>query len=188
MTATQERVYRDVIDKSAWERGPWDDEPDKVQWVDESTGLDCLAVRVDIHGGWCGYVGVPSDHPWHGTDYSECLTCGEAFCSEHEYTNRPEGRIEVHGGLTFADSCNESGPVESSVCHIPFDGRPDDIWWFGFDCAHARDYSPGTMAILSLLSAFRGHHDDSVYRTLNYVRAECARLAEQLNAVLKEAL
>lgn len=29
-------------DKSSWARGPWDEEPDKAQWVDESTGLALL--------------------------------------------------------------------------------------------------------------------------------------------------
>ncbi len=27
-------------DKSAWPRGPWDIEPDKIQWIDEATDLD----------------------------------------------------------------------------------------------------------------------------------------------------
>lgn len=36
-----------TIDKSAWPRGAWDDEPDKVQWQDPATGLPCLIDRKD---------------------------------------------------------------------------------------------------------------------------------------------
>ena len=32
-------------DKAGWGEGPWQDEPDKVVWVDPATGLDCMAKR-----------------------------------------------------------------------------------------------------------------------------------------------
>ena len=43
------KEYR-FVDKSDWDRGPWDDEPDKVQWQDVATGLPCIAVRNDTLG------------------------------------------------------------------------------------------------------------------------------------------
>src|SRR5258707_18375 len=50
----------------AWPTGPWDAEPfNKVVWVDPATGLDCMLIRGGM-GAWCGYVGVPKEHPWHG--------------------------------------------------------------------------------------------------------------------------
>lgn len=33
-----ERSYT-TIDKADWGEGPWQTEPDKIQWVDEATGL-----------------------------------------------------------------------------------------------------------------------------------------------------
>lgn len=67
--------------------GPWNNEPDKAQWVDDATGLDCLIVR--NHGGaLCGYVGVPEGHPAYGKDYDTV-------------------DVLVHGGLTFASLCAE---------------------------------------------------------------------------------
>jgi hypothetical protein len=30
------------LDKSEWGAGPWQIEPDKVQWQDNETGLPCL--------------------------------------------------------------------------------------------------------------------------------------------------
>ena len=35
--------YR-TVDKTTWGAGPWQDEPDKKQWRDE-TGFPCLIVR-----------------------------------------------------------------------------------------------------------------------------------------------
>lgn len=78
-----------TIDRAAlgWPSGEWDSEPDKLQWPDEATGLPCLAVRHASLGHWCGYVGVPPEHPWAG----------------HTYDSDVE--VDVHGGLTFADAC-----------------------------------------------------------------------------------
>ena len=159
-----ERVYTSPP-RAGWGSGPWDDEPDKVQWVDATTGFDCLAVR-NLMGAWCGYVGVPESHPWHGRRYDECMQpgCHDEYCWEHT----PDSKVNVHGGLTFANSCYEKGPVESSICHVPFDGRADKVWWFGFDTCHAGDMAP----------KYPTHYEE--YRTLSYVRSEVAKLAAQL--------
>ena len=142
------------IDRSDWGPGPWDEEPDKVSWIDEATSLPCIAVRNRV-GSWCGYAAVNPGHGWHGQGPDDVPA-------------------EVHGGLTFADSCNDDGPIEHSVCHVPEPGQPADVWWLGFDTSHWRDYSPG-------LRAFTGGPDEvEAYRTLDYVRAECAQLARQI--------
>lgn len=138
------------IDKSSWPRGQWDSEPDRLQWVDQSTGLDCLAVRNVNSGSWCGYVGVAPSHPWHGKDYDKI----EAGC---------------HGGLTYSDNC------QGNVWHVPAPGRHDDVWWVGFDCAHAWDFSPGLAALYNR----PGPDEFETYRTLAFVRDECASLAKQ---------
>ncbi|MCW2545397.1 MAG: hypothetical protein JWM40_2949 [Frankiales bacterium] len=153
-------------------QGPWKGEPDKVQWVDESTGLDCLIVRAPL-GALCGYVGVPPEHPWHGNGYGDCMTdCGETWCD-----HRPEARVRVHGGLTFSSSCRESDRGEAfGVCHVPAPGRSADVWWFGFDCSHWRDVTPG------MLETFPPD-PDSEYRDIGYVTEEVRALASQLAAV-----
>lgn len=158
-------------DRSRWPNGPWDDEPDKVQWIDPDTDLDCLAVRNGV-GAWCGYVGVGPEHPWHGIEYFDCTQpddCDEEWC----YRHTPEGLTAVHGGLTYSDSCQESAPEATGICHIPQPGRPDPVWWFGFDCCHAGDAYP------NMTIRFGG---DS-YKPLAYVRQECRSLAAQLAAV-----
>lgn len=58
----QYREWR-FVDKSTWGPGPWADEPDKVQWQDETTGLPCMVRRGSPEiGVWCGYVGVAEGH------------------------------------------------------------------------------------------------------------------------------
>lgn len=150
--------YR-TMDKSSWGAGPWQDEPDKKQWQDAATGLPCLIVR-NRGGALCGYVGVAFGHPWHGKEY-----------------DTPD--VEVHGGLTFADRCAKGADEAEHICHKPDAGEPADVWWFGFDCAHAWDQSPGYDALSP--THLRDSHD--VYRDVAYVESECASLAKQIAAV-----
>jgi len=136
--------------------GPWDDEPDKAQWVDEPSGLDCLIVR-NRFGALCGYVGVGPDHPYHGKDYADLYD------------------LDVHGGLTFAASCDEEAPEGHGICHIPEPGRPKNVWWLGFDCAHFTDLCPA--------APHASETFPEVYRNFAYVQSECAALAVQLAEV-----
>lgn len=136
------------IDRTGWPKGPWDNEPDKIQWQDIATGFPCLARRTDM-GNWCGYVGVADGHPHFGKEYGEL-------------------DIECHGGLTYSGFCQHN----NGICHIPGEGEPDTIWWLGFDCAHYMDYCPGLMR--------NQFAKESVYRDLEYVKAECSSIAMQL--------
>lgn len=166
--------YRDVIDKRDWARGPWDDEPDKVQWRDEDTGMTCLIVR-GPRGALCGYVGVPVGHPWHGKEDDDCGL----------YQPKPEGYEEdwypdVHGGLTYAASCGHGSNPAKGICHVPGPGEPDVIWWLGFDCAHAGDLT--NMAHPAHIRERWPDRDDQ-YRDISYVRGEVRKLAAQAKAV-----
>lgn len=166
-----------TVDKDGWGEGPWQQEPDKVQWPDEVTGLPCLAVRNEVLGHWCGYVGVARDHPLYRA----------------KRTARRVEKLSVHGGVTFAAACDTSGDESRWVCHVPDPGEPDHVWWFGFHCGEIYDLSPGhvaTMAEVASLSpipvprrireAMASLYASGTYKTLDYVREECADLAEQL--------
>lgn len=101
---TTERIEYRTVDKSEWPRGEWNDEPDKAQYVDAATGLDCLIVR-GPGGALCGYVGVAEGHPFFGREYGQCALpepCGEPWCN-----HSPGWRLDVHGGVTFTDYCHE---------------------------------------------------------------------------------
>lgn len=76
-----------------------------MQWVTMHNGM----------GNRCGYVRIPSGHPWHGHDTEQSPAV-------------------VHGGITFADA--------DVPCDAPGD---DNAWWLGFDCAHADDAPDPTL-------------------------------------------
>lgn len=154
------------------EPGPWQNEPDKAVWTDEETGLPCMIVRGPM-GALCGYVGVYPGHPWHRVRYNRAP--GEHVDGERwepgdfgRYDERPEGNIEVHGGLTYSEECG------GRICHIAKPGEPEP-WWFGFDCAHTGDLCPYDNRGLW------GSH--GFYCGLRYVVQQVQSMARQLAAV-----
>lgn len=169
-----------TVDKSEWGEGLWTSEPDKAVWIDEETGLDCLIVRNRM-GALCGYVGVPKGHPAHGAEYDNVRL------TDDEYP-------DVHGGLTFSGACQPVTDHSTGICHIPQEGRPDNVWWLGFDCAHSMDIVPSMVASnrkryeeakaigdaegMRLWSSLTDW--DEQYRTVEYVVCEVERLARQL--------
>jgi len=102
------------IDRTGWASGPWDGEPDRIDFT--HAGLNCLMLRARS-GHWCGYAGLPPTHKLHGKDYWGV-------------------DVDCHGGLTYADAC------AGNICHVPAPGEPEHLWWFGFDCHHSNDMAP----------------------------------------------
>lgn len=142
-----------TVNKSKWGGGPWSDEPDKAQWIDEETGLDCLTVRGPA-GALCGYVGVPESHPYFGDDYGD----------HHE--------IKAHGGLTFSGLCAPSNDPSEGICHTG-EVANKKVWWFGFDCAHCDDICPK-------YEREESYRPYAIYRNFNYVKTETEYVAKQL--------
>lgn len=156
--------YNNLVDRTCdfsgqWPSGPWDSEPDKIQYQDEDTGLPCLIKRNSC-GILCGYVGVPKEHPSYGKHYDEV-------------------DVEVHGGLTFSDKCSGD---ETGICHIVDHGENDDVWWLGFDCGHAGDLTP---AFLYMIKKYPEtvHYTKEKYRDIKYVKKQNANLAKQLKTM-----
>ena len=80
-----ERMWSDpAIEKSEWGDGPWQREPDRMEWI--ASGLPARIRRNPIYGTLCGYVGVPPEHPMHGIRHSDL-----------EY-----GALRAHRGITGA--------------------------------------------------------------------------------------
>jgi len=163
------RIEYRTFDKSGWGPGPWQDEPDKIQWPDAATGLPCM-IRRNLFGIWCGYVGVPDGHPWFGV-------------------HRDDIEAAVHGGISFTAPCLTDGDEATDICHVPDPGEPDQVWWVGFDCNHAWDFAPAMATTMTAIpdvlrglgqSGFRTFiFSDCEYRDLAFVEAECADLASQ---------
>jgi len=145
-----------TIDKTDWPVGEWINEPDKVQYIDENTSLDCLIVRTENLGHLCGYVGVPESNPHYEQDF-----------------DRPINNCDVHGGLTFAGFCDPSEDESIGLCHTG-DVANEKVWWLGFDCYHAGDKSPTR-------KQFYDFEPEDEYRNIGYVKAEIRNLAKQLS-------
>lgn len=144
---------RGLVDKSAWGPGPWQDEPDRVEWI--AFGFACLITRTEYPGNLCGYLAVPEGHPWFEKGYADI-------------------HAQVHGGVNYAAHCS------GKVCHTPEPGMPDHVWWLGFDCGHGFDLMPAMVAELRE-HGFRSAPilESWEYRDLAYVRANVEALAMQ---------
>jgi hypothetical protein len=172
-----EKLPEEKLDRSTWAKGPWDSEPDHVEFRTKA-GYHGMANR-NAMGNWCGYVAVEPGHPLHGMDMGEIWEAAE---------------LNVHGGVTYAEAC------QGEICHVPPPGEPDNVWWIGFDCGHACDVSPymqgihdraiaagefrydiGAMA--DKLGLTEDHPMREKYRDLAYVQAEIEDLAAQLKAL-----
>jgi hypothetical protein len=150
-------IEETFIDKAHWGDGPWQAEPDRIEWRAKDSGFPCLMLRNRI-GAWCGYVGLPEGHRWFGASYDDV-------------------DVDVHGGLTFADRCMEDArPLRERVCHLPRPGESDVVWWLGFDCAHHQDLAPGMETLFETTAS----PWPSVYRDVAYVRSEVEHLSEQV--------
>lgn len=64
--------------------------------------------------------------------------------------------VDVHGGVTFSGHGSEGYPASGTD------------WWFGFDCAHFGDAT--------------SYSRRGVFRSLEFVEAECESLASQIIA------
>jgi hypothetical protein len=164
-----------AIDKSGWPDGPWKTEPDRIEWT--HAGYTCLIRRHPHHGALCGYVGVDNTHPLYGEEWNITPAVDE---------------LAAHRGVNYSGHCS------GEICHVPAPGMPDDVWWFGFDCAHAFDLSPGFLNLEAeaeerspVLRNMRERLEQlpsaelfrEVYRDLAYVKAVTEGLAAQLRAL-----
>ncbi len=134
---------REPFDKSLWGPGPWQDEPDHIEWDDAKTRLKCIINRCPGAGHLCGYVGV----------------------LERIKDRDDENALRAHGGITF------NGYYEEHP----------GLWFFGFDCGHGGDISPGSEA------HFRHPHvlgvtfpQGATYKDVEYVKSEIEDLVKQI--------
>lgn len=136
---------------------PWEGEPDNAEWEDESTGLQGRIIRNEITYTLCGYVGVTSatNPDLMGVGYNDLVMLGDGW---DDYS--------PHGGFTYSGG---GGGVHGG-----------NVWWFGFDCAHADDFLPGIYIKMRML-----HHSgkdswptSANYRTWEFVDAEIRKVME----------
>lgn len=145
----------EFVDKSLWGAGPWQEEPDRVEWL--YGPYSCLIVRNREGGHLCGYVILPSDHPLFG---------------KHTRQLSIEVRISGHGGINYADFASS----------LVGEGHPlARGWMLGFDCAHGFDYCPGFVSMFKLLAPAAAQvFSDGNYRDITYVQRCCEEVADTL--------
>ena len=131
--------------------------------IKQYKGVDYI-VTIGPLGSYVAYIKIPDEHPWNKlVDKKREVGSLEREISVG-YEDIP---LDVHGGLTFAGFFEEER----------------NIWWFGFDCAHSQDFSPGIASMLRS-SGLPSPHE--TYRDLNYVKKECIGLASRLAEVKTE--
>ena len=201
-----------MVPKSQWGPGPWQDEPAALDWCDQTTGYACAIRRHPELGHLCGYVGVPPGHALHGWQYEDDVPLREDFEKDGKY-----GAVDLviyalsgaraHGTIPLGLALKAHGGVNWSDARLPDDRATAGLWWFGFDCGHAGDFLPGVHATLKRIHidqgttrtfAEREKHfglgaqmpwgEAVTYRTVEYVKTECATLALQLAQLEKIVL
>jgi len=161
--------------------GPWTSEPDALDFTDEATGLP-IALRRNRGGAWCGYIGVPNHHPWHGLDSDAKVDAPK------ELVERPVGMDDVGVINLFCASINSEPDANMySIqllvhCHggltysraAWWENETRATWWFGFDCSHSGDMSPAWMD--------RFGDSGDTYRTIDHAKDAAIRAARDINA------
>lgn len=167
---------------------PWLQEPDYEMF--EAAGMKCVIRRGPPEfGHLCGYVGVGRAHPLFEVDRTELVPAPDVWRGQVMRS------IDDHGALDIFAAALQDSQQEIPEGFAPLNmligvhggltgsGRMFDHtgWWFGFDCSHAGDFWPGSVAALEAIEhdvSFM--YESTLYRTFDYVRHECATLAQQI--------
>lgn len=150
-----------VEDDMEPEKNKIKEEGDRYEF--EAFGMKCLMLRHERFLHWCGYVAVPADSILARKPKSHYYTESELGLSDFE---QDINNISVHGGITYIGKRN----------------KDNDLYW-GFDCGHLGDKSPGIDRIEKHLGISPTEWD--VYRDKEYVIEECKNLAKQLLKIIK---
>ena len=121
-----------MIDRCSWGSGPWDTEPDLVEWTTQS-GLYARILR-HASGHWCGYVHVPNTHVLCEADLSETISQfvvhgNVSYCNRFagkwwlgfdaaHYRDLVPGRGVTFSGNTYRDAQYMQSECESLAWQI----------------------------------------------------------------------
>jgi hypothetical protein len=154
-----------------------------------AAGFVCVVRRTLEFKQLCGYVGIPRSHPLYEVDRCELIPSPEDWRNGIGWDIDEHGAIDtfvtllqdhageipvgfaplnmligVHGGLTWSDRLYD---------HTG--------WWFGFHCGHAYDFMPGLAELITEAGRDASFlYGMSTYRTFDYVKQECATLAQRI--------
>lgn len=149
------KEWYNLIDKSTWPKGPWNEEPDLVNL--RIREYYCQIIRTDF-GVLNGYVALWKGHKEYGKGYNSI-------------------DIDVHGGLSFSEQANS--PELGDIYCDPLDEfHEGPHWYIGFDCIHWMDDAPGMISSTKLTP-------NSTYKNITFVKSELESLVQQLEELNK---
>ena len=137
-------------------------------------------IVLNTSGHRCGYIAIPSDHPYSQTPEETRELC----CRPYQHYDYDSLNIDVHGGLTFMS------PDHGLKDLLPI---PCTDMWIGFDCGHYLDKCDvkmfrkyfGEEEVEKKQSFFNAiNHDDietgQTVKDFNYVEQQCHNVIDQL--------
>lgn len=155
-------------------------------------GMRCIVIMTEM-GHRCGYVGIRENHKLYELPYGD----KSKHLPLRKVKNQPKGKrgvvpmffhflenpterkylspdifFDVHGGITF------SGQLKIA--------NNDNLWWFGYDCAHNGDANDLSVVSESIKEIKLRYPTDGVLRTVQYCMDECRSLADQLSKIGEE--
>ena len=159
-----------------------------IEKVWEHKSNTCVVLMTDL-GHRCGYVGISPNHSLYKKEYSDtipeelksklekvlCEPIGKRGIIDilcHDPENPRIGILfDVHGGITFSRGDGKY-PIEK-----------ENIWWFGYDCAHAGDGKDLSVVSESIREIELMYPNNDPVRSLEYCIKECESLSDQLEEI-----
>lgn len=122
------------------------------------------------HGAYCAYVGLTYEK------YNP------------ETNDSMKAPYKVHGGITYADYCDELDEAYSKEMNTPL----LKYFWLGFDAAHSYDIVPWQTSfdrminrMVDSLSGSREEGEERTFKDIPYMEKELKSLVDQLEAEAK---
>jgi hypothetical protein len=176
-TAFREALRKADKSKNIIEQINFDELPEKPVVADIGDKI----LNISVHGGltYSGSAVEPTKNSWE-------------MAKKYAEKAKTEALIFPHGDA--ADFIKEWSPILNDyeawskrmlTKGIGLGKLDDENWYFGFDCCHCNDLSPGMGATLKAIGHIPLSHKPpdflrEVYRNLEYVKNEVVSLAKQL--------
>lgn len=163
---------------------PWLTEPPGALFTAHE--LQCVVARGPMRH-WCGYVGIPASHPLHGVEFDALVPYPQVWLERRI-------NIEEHGIFNFFEALCAKDEIPDGFAPLalvfsahgglnysaPRDDDDPSLWFFGFSCDHTGDVIPGIVSMQEEFPELAFPRTQGTYRSIDYVKGECANLADQL--------
>jgi hypothetical protein len=162
------------------------------QWLEFN--FPCLITINTELGFRCGYVGIPTNHPLHGTEYGSTKYFSKKEILRSNWSdkikilmiaNKDYGidisrTLSAHRGITF------SGVFNNKELTLQNPDYYYQHWFFGYDCGHYADKKDFKLIEnKTMLEILKKSHkgETGTIKTQKFCINECKSLATQLNII-----